>query len=906
MSPTTNDPPGNGASRSDDDRGSDNSPNAEGPPETAPRPSGGNANVPKPKRLACMICRKRKLKCDGNKPSCSTCTRLGHSCAYDEVRRKSGPKRGYVKALEERLKQVESLLKTSDPVTASTETTKAPANSFENRNTPLPTTANFNVSNPSINIASDRDMDRWHFNGESPPPQTANMEEFNFASNMPMPMEGMPNMANNFTWEMIGLGLEEPLPPQETIDELHQIYFEKVHPSLPMIHKFRYLAAMNLAPNQRPPVALRYAMWTLACAITDKYSDLKDLFYQRARKYVEGDYIKGFGEHMISVAHCQTHVLLASYEFKMMYFPRAWMSTGSAVRLAQMIGLHRLDGTGLDVKQCLPPPRDWTEREERRRTFWMAFCEDRYASIGTGWPMTVDEKDIMTNLPSTEEAFDMSRPETTLTLNEAMSPAGAGKLSSFGGIVLMACLFGRNLIHLHRPDADDRDHDLNGEFWKRHRNMDNILLNTSLCLPNHLKLPTGIGNPNIVFTNMNIHTSTICLHQAAIFKADKNKLPVSVSGESKVRCITAANEIASIMRMVSHLDLSTMNPFISFCLYVAARVFVQFLKSRPDDSQTVDSLRFLLSAMNALKRKNPLTESFLVQLDVDLEALGMRIPKLKSVFPRSGDSPSVNPTVAAKIRARNFGAESCEKRNGILAYKNDCHFTKLVDDDGNPATAPDLVTPSGTSGAQAPTGFDSSNQSWMTGEPQSQQLPTRERSTGPDAASSGMHPSLFHNAPASTRYTPGFVDSQSSGTADMSVSPHPESASSRPTPNSSSASENRNAASGALPNSGQTSFDASPVGGQQPLGTQAELDAATAAFFSDANNFSMQTSGTGMTPGRSFVMPDSSGNGYGLPEGWNIMTQQTTGMTPVAEGVLRHLMDMPPMDAMDLGWDSGQ
>lgn len=81
-----------------------------------------------------------------------------------------------------------------------------------------------------------------------------------------------------------------------------------------------------------------------------------------------------------------------------------------------------------------------------------------------------------------------------------------------------------------------------------------------------------------------------------------------------------------------------MNPFLSFCLYVAARVFVQYLKSRPDDSQSVDSLRFLLSAMNALKRKNSLTESFLVQLDVDLEALGMRIPKLKSAFPRSGDS----------------------------------------------------------------------------------------------------------------------------------------------------------------------------------------------------------------------------------------------------------------------------
>ena len=221
------------------------------------------------------------------------------------------------------------------------------------------------------------------------------------------------------------------------------------------------------------------------------------------------------------------------------------------------MGLHRQDGVGLDVKQCLPPPRDWTEREERRRTFWMAFCEDRYASIGTGWPMTYDESDVLTNLPSSEEAFEKSKPEQTQSLAESFSPSGASGLSAFGSIVLMAALFGRNLVHLHRPDPDDRDSDLNGEFWKRHRNMDNILLNTSLSLPSHLKLPFGIANPNIVFTNMNIHTSTICLHQAAIYKADKNRLPPVVSKESKVRCITAANEIASIMRMISHMDLSS-------------------------------------------------------------------------------------------------------------------------------------------------------------------------------------------------------------------------------------------------------------------------------------------------------------------------------------------------------------
>ena len=61
------------------------------------------AELPKTKRIACVICRKRKLKCDGNRPKCATCARLGHNCAYDEVRRKSGPKRGYVKELEARL-----------------------------------------------------------------------------------------------------------------------------------------------------------------------------------------------------------------------------------------------------------------------------------------------------------------------------------------------------------------------------------------------------------------------------------------------------------------------------------------------------------------------------------------------------------------------------------------------------------------------------------------------------------------------------------------------------------------------------------------------------------------------------------------------------------------------------------
>ena len=52
--------------------------------------------------------------------------------------------------------------------------------------------------------------------------------------------------------------------------------------------------------------------------------------------YLETDYIKGHGEHLISLAHAQTHILLGQYELKTMYFPRAWMSVGSGIRLCQM------------------------------------------------------------------------------------------------------------------------------------------------------------------------------------------------------------------------------------------------------------------------------------------------------------------------------------------------------------------------------------------------------------------------------------------------------------------------------------------------------------------------------------------------------------------------------------------
>ena len=132
-----------------------------------------------------------------------------------------------------------------------------------------------------------------------------------------------------------------------------------------------------------------------------------------------------------------------------------------------------------------------------------------------------------------------------------------------------------------------------------------------------------------------------------------------------------------------------MNPFISFCLYVAARVFVQYLRSRPSDVQIAASLQFLLAAMAAIKRKNPLTESFLVQLDVDMEAAGLE--DARQTFKRQ--SAALSAGAGGPTRSEGCPLTEFLQLDPITGNKS---CGKAYGDDGlgmynNPRTAGDIV-----------------------------------------------------------------------------------------------------------------------------------------------------------------------------------------------------------------------
>lgn len=75
-------------------------PGASGNP--ADQDDDGNTHPPKRQRVsrACDQCRAKKDRCDGDTPTCSTCTFLGRTCSYKSNPKKRGVPTGYIRTIE--------------------------------------------------------------------------------------------------------------------------------------------------------------------------------------------------------------------------------------------------------------------------------------------------------------------------------------------------------------------------------------------------------------------------------------------------------------------------------------------------------------------------------------------------------------------------------------------------------------------------------------------------------------------------------------------------------------------------------------------------------------------------------------------------------------------------------------
>lgn len=57
--------------------------------------------------LACIACRRKKIRCSGEKPACKHCLRSRIPCVYKVAARKAAPRTDYMTMLDKRLKRME-------------------------------------------------------------------------------------------------------------------------------------------------------------------------------------------------------------------------------------------------------------------------------------------------------------------------------------------------------------------------------------------------------------------------------------------------------------------------------------------------------------------------------------------------------------------------------------------------------------------------------------------------------------------------------------------------------------------------------------------------------------------------------------------------------------------------------
>lgn len=65
--------------------------------------------------LACVQCRKKKIRCSGQKPHCKHCQRSNQPCVYKTTPRKAAPRTEYMTMMDKRMKKLEDRIIKSCP-----------------------------------------------------------------------------------------------------------------------------------------------------------------------------------------------------------------------------------------------------------------------------------------------------------------------------------------------------------------------------------------------------------------------------------------------------------------------------------------------------------------------------------------------------------------------------------------------------------------------------------------------------------------------------------------------------------------------------------------------------------------------------------------------------------------------
>lgn len=384
-------------------------------------------------------------------------------------------------------------------------------------------------------------------------------------------------------------GLDEPEPgpmpipsarisfilPQNLSFSLIELFFDKIHPWLPMLHRPRFLARYQDRLNSKSlfwedlPVdeaLLLYSMFALSARFSssDFFGDVAPIergtrflpeakaLYEQARAIVAP-----------TLTYLQGCIALAFYYYTSEPCPQSWILTGVCVRIAYELDLADIDA---DETQNLTP-EEWVEKEEMRRTWWLVWELDTFGSTVSNRPYTIDRRRMAVMLPVSDEAWSAEAPQPSIKLNTCpgqswRSLQGCERLDERAWFLFANYLMSLTLDMSQRIDTVSADEKLT---------LENEINCFKLSLPAPFRLETEVltfdsesfARSNwIIGTNLMLMTASVFLSSIRVVETDRSNASES-SANMDLPLRVRAMELSRIVSRWSPGYICLSHPFFA-------------------------------------------------------------------------------------------------------------------------------------------------------------------------------------------------------------------------------------------------------------------------------------------------------------------------------------------------------
>lgn len=533
--------------------------------------------------LACIACRRKKIRCSGEKPACKHCLRSRIPCVYKVTTRKAAPRTDYMAMLDKRLKRME------DRIIKIIPKPDQDATSFITRAIVRPAVLGANAGNKSASKkrgaeeAFGSDLESWakapsvRVRGAESVDEDSAAKEGGFAADHVLFREGI-----------------DALPPKEIQEHLAEVFFDNVYgQAYHLLHKPSYMR--KLKNNTLPPVLV-----LSVCAVAARFATQPNIA-GTARPFLHGEEWASHARDIctrryewpnMTVLTCL--LILGLHEFGTCHGGRSWALGGQAIRMAFALQLHKdleNDGSGCGNKVAL----SFIDREIRRRIMWACFLMDRFNSSGSDRPMFIKEESLQIQLPVKESYFQLDIPAQTEALDGSVGQSesrGDGqdtRLEENMGVaaytIRAVAIWGRIVAYLHQGGENMEDFALCNERSIYAQLVEQVE-DLQRTLPESLKY--SVDNLNLHATektgsqfllmHLSIQQNALFLHKAATTRAaatDGGKdVPSEFLPRASAQTVTAANKISEMLRDAEQAKCNVTAPFAGYCAFSATNIHI--------------------------------------------------------------------------------------------------------------------------------------------------------------------------------------------------------------------------------------------------------------------------------------------------------------------------------------------